>query len=65
MWWGYDPGLTPDKHIFVEFLPPWDDIYDELPQYDVRRLTLERGGETPGEIFELKTHYDKLPPPDR
>lgn len=29
-----DPGLRPDKHIFVELCPPWHAISDELPQLD-------------------------------
>ncbi len=33
-----DPGITPDKHIFVEFNARWSAITDELPQYDVPRL---------------------------
>ena len=33
-----DPGLRPDKHIFVEFNAPWFSITDGLPQYDMPRL---------------------------
>ena len=29
-----DPGLRPDKHIFVEHRAPWYEIADRLPQYD-------------------------------
>jgi hypothetical protein len=29
-----DPGLRPDKHIFVELKAPWFEITDRLPQYD-------------------------------
>ncbi len=29
-----DPGLRPDKHIFVELKAPWHAITDTLPQYD-------------------------------
>jgi hypothetical protein len=28
-----DPGIKPDKHIFREFLPKWDSISDDLPQF--------------------------------
>jgi hypothetical protein len=28
-----DFGIRPDKHIFVEFMPPWDDIKGDLPAY--------------------------------
>lgn len=29
-----DPGVRPDKHIFVELLPEWSPIGDDLPQLD-------------------------------
>jgi hypothetical protein len=29
-----DPGLRPDKHIFVEVKSPWFEIKDDLPQMD-------------------------------
>ncbi len=29
-----DPGLRPDKHIFIELKAPWFEITDQLPQYD-------------------------------
>jgi hypothetical protein len=33
-----DPGLRPDKHIFVELCAPWHEITDSLPQLDKARL---------------------------
>lgn len=33
-----DPGLLPDKHIFVELRAPWFEITDELPQLDLPAL---------------------------
>lgn len=33
-----DPGLAPDKHIFVEVKAPWDHIADELPQLTKQQL---------------------------
>lgn len=33
-----DPGLKPDKHIFVEVKSPWFEIADNLPQYDLKAL---------------------------
>jgi hypothetical protein len=33
-----DPGLQPDKHIFVELNAPWHEITDSLPQFDKTRL---------------------------
>jgi hypothetical protein len=29
-----DPGINPDKHIYVEFKAPWFKIKDGLPQFD-------------------------------
>jgi hypothetical protein len=28
-----DPGIKPDKHIFIEHVPAWDQINDDLPQF--------------------------------
>jgi hypothetical protein len=33
-----DPGIKPDKHIFVELKSSWFEITDDLPQYDRPRL---------------------------
>ncbi|MGH7923201.1 MAG: GFA family protein [Candidatus Binatus sp.] len=33
-----DPGMKPDKHIFVEVKSVWFEITDDLPQYDLPRL---------------------------
>lgn len=33
-----DPGLRPDKHIFVEVKSPWFTIGDDLPQLDKAAL---------------------------
>jgi hypothetical protein len=33
-----DPGLRPDKHIFVEHQAPWCTISDDLPQLTKRML---------------------------
>ena len=41
-----DPGIQPDKHIFVEFMPHWDVLSDDLPAY------------TRAEIYRLRTGYD-------
>jgi len=37
-----DPGLTPDKHIFVELAPPWLPIGDDLPQLTKAELVAFR-----------------------
>lgn len=33
-----DPGMKPDKHIFVEVKSPWFKIADDLPQLDLPGL---------------------------
>jgi hypothetical protein len=33
-----DPGMKPDKHIFVEHNAPWFEIADRLPQLDLPGL---------------------------
>lgn len=57
-----DPGMKPDKHIFVEFTPEWDKISDELPQYTVRELFEIRHGQPLPDDFETKTHLCPMPP---
>lgn len=52
-----DPGVRPDKHIFIEFVPPWGEITDAIPQYSVRDLVRERFGRELPEGSELPTHY--------
>lgn len=37
-----DPGLRPDKHIFVELKAPWFAITDELPQFTKPALAAHR-----------------------
>lgn len=53
-----DPVIKPDKHIFVELLPNWDSISDELPQYTIQDLFRARHNQDLPSNFELKTHYD-------
>jgi len=53
-----DPGLRPDKHIFTEFVPPWYEIKDGLPLYDINRLTKERHGRELADDFQLRSHFD-------
>ena len=33
-----DPGMKPDKHIFIEVKSPWFEISDDLPQLDLPGL---------------------------
>lgn len=56
-----DPGLRPDKHILVEFLPAWDEIRDGLPQYTVRELVRERTGTELPADFRIRRHGDPEP----
>jgi hypothetical protein len=37
-----DPGMKPDKHIFVEVKSPWFEITDDLPQLDLAGLIARR-----------------------
>ena len=34
-----DPGLRPDKHIFIEVKAPWFEITDKLAHYDAAKLS--------------------------
>jgi hypothetical protein len=51
-----DPGIRPDKHIFVEFMPVWDDLRAELPAYTMPEIYQLRRGRAVPEGFELRTH---------
>jgi len=51
-----DPGIRPDKHIFVELTPPWDSIEGDLPRLTVRELYEQRYGRALPEDFELRRH---------
>ena len=53
-----DPGIRPDKHIFIEFMPAWDRVTDELPQYKIGELVLERSGKELPDGFKLRSHYE-------
>jgi len=41
-----DPGVRPDKHIFVELKAPWFEITDTLPQLDKPALLRARSRPT-------------------
>jgi hypothetical protein len=56
-----DPEIRPDKHIFVEFVPTWDEIRDALPQYDVPKLALERRGVELPKDFQPRKHGNAEP----
>jgi len=42
-----DPGIKPDKHIFIEFKAPWFEFKDALPQFDKASLRKFRAAQTP------------------
>jgi len=52
-----DMGVRPDKHIFIEFAPLWDDIADTLPKLTIRDLVRERFGTELADNYAIKTHY--------
>jgi hypothetical protein len=37
-----DPLIRPDKHIYVEFMAPWDHIVDDLPQLTKKEIRTSR-----------------------
>jgi hypothetical protein len=51
-----DPGLEPDKHIFVELAPAWAPIRDDLPRYTLRQLHKLRTGDDLPPDFQIRTH---------
>lgn len=42
-----NPGIKPDKHIFVEFNASWFEITDDLPQFDKPALRKLREEQAP------------------
>ena len=54
-----DFGLRPDKHIFVEFTPEWDEAEDSLPRFTYRELVRQRSGVELGEGHSITTHSGK------
>ena len=51
-----DPGIRPDKHIFVELTPAWDTLADNLPKYTLPELHKLRTGESLPSGFILRRH---------
>ena len=49
-----DPGVKPDRHIFVELKAPWFEIADQLPQFDKLALRKLRSNTGRGRV---KTPY--------
>jgi hypothetical protein len=44
-----DPGIRPDRHIFVEVKSPWFAIADQLPQLDRLALIALRNAKAPSQ----------------
>lgn len=51
-----DFGIRPDKHIFVDFMPPWDDLQRELPAYTRKQIYELRTGKTQPADFVPRSH---------
>ena len=51
-----DFGMRPDKHIFVDFMPAWDELHQELPAYTVREIYELRTGKTLPKEFTPRAH---------
>jgi hypothetical protein len=51
-----DFGIRPDKHIFVDFMPPWDDVKRELPAYTRRQIYELLAGRSLPEGFVAPSH---------
>jgi hypothetical protein len=51
-----DFGIRPDKHIFVDFMPPWDDLHQQLPAYTVKQIYELRRGKTLPDDFVPRRH---------
>jgi hypothetical protein len=47
-----DPGVRPDKHIFVELRAPWFDIRDSLPRFSKEELIALRRGQASADVPE-------------
>lgn len=59
-----DPGIRPDKHIFVELMPAWDQLRDGLPAYTRAELyKLRTGNDLPAE-FTMRLHGATLSGPE-
>lgn len=59
-----DPGVRTDRHIFVELVPAWDEIRDDLPKYTFPQLHRLRTGQDLPDDFEMRTHASARPQED-
>ena len=51
-----NPGVQPDKHIFVDFKSPWHVIGDSLPQMNLRDLIEHRFGRSLPKDHQVTDH---------
>jgi hypothetical protein len=51
-----DFGIRPDKHIFVDLMPAWDDLQRHLPAYTVRQIYELRTGKSLPQDFAPRAH---------
>ena len=51
-----DPGVRPDRHIFVELAPPWMETGDELPRCTLAELRRIRNRPELPPGFQMKRH---------
>ena len=57
-----DPGITLDKHIFVEHTPHWDTSTDDLPRLTMREIYEQRTGERLPDTFKVRRHEAEIKP---
>jgi hypothetical protein len=55
-----NPGVQPDKHIFVDFMPSWNVIRDNLPQFNLRQLIKHRFASELPPNYEATDHNGKV-----
>ncbi len=56
-----DPGVNPDKHIYIDFIPEWDRVTDDLPQFTVKEIYEARHDGKLPDNFKPRSHYDTQP----
>ena len=54
-----DFGIRPDKHIFIDFMPPWDDLHQQLPAYTLKQIYELRRGMTLPDDFVPRRHAQR------
>ena len=52
-----DPGVTPDKHIYVDYAPPWD-TDDAIPRFTRETIFEHRFGRKWPADRPARSHYD-------